>query len=109
VLVQVERHPYQPRTDLVTFCHERGIRVVAHSPLSAPGLLEEPVLATVGDRYGLSPAGVVLAWNVTRGVVPIPSSTTPSHVVENRRAASVRLSPEECDRIDGLRQPDFER
>ena len=108
-LVQVERHPYQPRTDLVTFCHERGIRVVAHSPLSAPGLLEEPVLATVGDRYGLSPAGVVLAWNVTRGVVPIPSSTTPSHVVENRRAASVRLSPEECDRIDGLRQPDFER
>ena len=108
-LVQIERHPYQPRTDLVSFCHGRGIRVVAHSPLSAPGLLEEPALAEIADRHGLSPAGVVLAWNVTRGVVPIPASTTPEHVVENLAAAGTRLSPAECERIEKLRDPGFER
>lgn len=108
-LVQVERHPYRPRTDLVEFCHERGIRVVAHSPLSAPGLLDEPVLADVGEAYGLSPAGAVVAWNVTRGVVPIPSSIDPDHVVANRAAAAERLDAEACARIDGLRDPDFER
>ncbi|MEF8782314.1 MAG: aldo/keto reductase [Haloarculaceae archaeon] len=108
-LVQIERHPYQPRTDLVSFCHERGIRVVAHSPLSAPGLLAEPALTEIADRHGLSPAGVVLAWNVTRGVVPIPGSTTPAHIVENLAAAGTRLSPAECERIEGLRDPEFER
>jgi len=108
-LVQIERHPYQPREALVEFCHDRGIRVVAHSPLSAPGLLEEPVLADIGDSYGLSPAGVVVAWNATRGVVPIPSSTTPAHVVANLAAAGERLSGADCARVDRLRDPDFER
>ena len=108
-LVQIERHPYQPRADLVAFCHERGIRVVAHSPLSAPGLLEEPVLADVARDRDLSPAGAVLAWNATQGVVPIPSSTTPAHVVSNLAAAGERLSSAELARIDSLRDPSFER
>jgi alcohol dehydrogenase (NADP+) len=108
-IVQIERHPYQPQRELVSRCHEHGIRVVAHSPLSAPGLLEESVLADIAAERGLSPAGVVLAWNVTRGVVPIPSSTTPSRVVANLAAAAVRLSPETCRRIEALRDPGFER
>ncbi|MDS0222338.1 aldo/keto reductase [Haloarcula sp. S1AR25-5A] len=108
-LVQIERHPYQPQTDLVAFCHERGIRVIAHSPLSAPGLLDEPVLAEIAEANGLTPAGVVLAWNVTRGVVPIPSSTTPAHVVGNLAAAGQRLDAEDCARIEALRRPGFER
>jgi alcohol dehydrogenase (NADP+) len=105
----VERHPYRPRTDLVECCHERGIRVVAHSPLSAPGLLDEPVLNAIGTERGLSPAGVVIAWNASRGVVPIPSSTSEPHVVSNLTAGSVRLTAAEIGRIDALHDPDFER
>ncbi|MFC7324878.1 aldo/keto reductase [Halorubrum rutilum] len=108
-LVQVERHPYRPRNDLVDFCHERGIRVVAHSPLSAPGLLDEPVLNAIGTDRGLSPAEVVIAWNATRGVVPIPSSTTESHVVSNLAAGAARLTADEVARVDALHDPDFER
>jgi alcohol dehydrogenase (NADP+) len=108
-LVQVERHPYRPRDDLVEFCRERGIRVVAHSPLSAPGLLDEPVLGDIAADRGRSPAEVVVAWNVSRGVVPIPSSTDEAHIVSNLAAGSVRLTADELSRIDALRDPDFER
>lgn len=108
-IVQIERHPYKPQHDLVSFCHERAIRVVAHSPLSAPGLLAEPLLEEIGEEHGLSPAGVVIAWNVSENVVPIPSSTTPSHIVSNLAAGAHRLSAEEIERIDSLRDPDFER
>ena len=108
-VVQVKRHPYRPCHDLVAACHDRGIRVVAHSPLSAPGLLDEPVLETVGEDQELSPAGVVLAWNATRDVVPIPSSTTPRHVVSNLAAIAERLPPSAMERVDALRAPDFER
>jgi len=108
-VVQVEVHPYRPRTDLVAACHERGIRVMAHSPLSAPGLLDEPALAEVADAHGVSPAAVVLAWNVERGVVPIPASNDPDHVVANLAAARLRLTDAERDRIASLEDPEFER
>jgi alcohol dehydrogenase (NADP+) len=108
-LVQVERHPYQPRERLVSACQSRGIGVIAHSPLSAPGLLDEAVLAEVGAEQGLSRAAVVLAWNVTRGVVPIPSSNDADHVVENLAAAGRRLPADATARIDELVDPTFER
>jgi len=108
-IVQVERHPYQPQRPLVSFCRDRGIQVMAHSPLSAPGLLEEPAITDVAEGRGISPAQAVLAWNVGDGVVPIPSSVDPDHVVENAAAAGVRLDEAERRRIDGLADPSFER
>ena len=108
-VVQVERHPYQPREALVEACHEWGIRVMAHSPLSAPGLLAEDVLADVAAAHDTTPAAVVLAWNVQRGVVPIPSSNTPEHVVANLAAARLRLTDAERERIATLEDPGFER
>ncbi|WP_338740460.1 aldo/keto reductase [Haloplanus salilacus] len=108
-VVQVECHPYRPRTELVDWCHERGIRVVAHSPLSAPGLLDDPVVREVAAGVGISPATAVLAWTVGRGVVPIPSSTDPDHVVENLAAVGHRLDDDARERLTALEDPEFER
>jgi len=108
-VVQVESHPYLPREELVEWCHERGIRVVAHSPLSAPGLLDEPVLHEVAADRDATPAQAALAWQVDRGVVPIPSSTDPEHVVENVAATRVELSAGDRERIASLADSDFER
>jgi diketogulonate reductase-like aldo/keto reductase len=108
-IIQIESHPYQPRTALVQACHERGIRVMAHSPLSASGLLGEPTLHEIADAKEVSPAAVVLAWNVERGVVPIPSSIDPQHIVGNLAAARVRLTDEEMARIGTLADPASER
>jgi diketogulonate reductase-like aldo/keto reductase/predicted dehydrogenase len=108
-LVQVERHPYRPRTDLVRWCHRRGIRVVAHSPLSAPGLRSDPAVEAVADEAGTTPAAAVLAWNVERGVVPIPSTADPDHAVANLAAARRRLDADAMARLDDLADPEFER
>lgn len=108
-IVQVESHPYQPREALVAACHERGIRVIAHSPLSAPGLLSEPALEEIAADHGVTPAAIVLAWQVDRGVVPIPSSTDSEHLVTNLAAARLSLTDRERARIDELADPDFER
>jgi alcohol dehydrogenase (NADP+) len=108
-VVQIERHPYRPRRALVDWCHERGIRVVAHSPLSAPGLLEDPVLASVAAANDATPAQVALAWHRERGVVPIPGSNDPEHIVENLAATRLRLDADAMERLDDLADPDFER
>ncbi|MEF8856455.1 MAG: aldo/keto reductase, partial [Haloplanus sp.] len=108
-VVQVECHPYRPQRELVSWCHERGIRVVAHSPLSAPGLLDDPAVRETAAEMGVSPAGAVLAWNVDRGVVPIPSSTDADHVVANLAAAGHPLPDGARDRLAALEDPEFER
>jgi alcohol dehydrogenase (NADP+) len=108
-VVQIERHPYRPQTDVVAWCRERDVRVVAHSPLSAPGLLDDPTVVDVAAAHDASPAAVLLAWHVQRGVVPIPSSTHPDHVVENLAAARLRLSEAGLAALDGLADPSFER
>jgi len=108
-IVQVESHPYRPRTDLVEACHARGIRVLAHSPLSAPGLLDEPVLVDIADEHGVSPAAVAVAYHVDRGVVPIPASNDSDHVAANLAAARLRLTDADRDRLATLEDPEFER
>ncbi|UPM42744.1 aldo/keto reductase [Halocatena salina] len=108
-VVQIESHPYRPRTELVRACHQRGIRVMAHSPLSAPGLLSDPILTSIAERHGRSPAAVVLAWNVQRSVVPIPASIDRDHIVANLAAARLELTPEDCERIATLEDPEFDR
>ncbi|AXG05500.1 alcohol dehydrogenase [Haloplanus rubicundus] len=108
-VVQVEHHPYRPQRDLVSWCHERGIRVVAHSPLSAPGLLDDAAVRETAAEMGVSPAAAVVAWNVDRGVVPIPSSTDSDHVVENLAAAGYRLTDADRERLAALEDPEFGR
>ena len=108
-IVQVESHPYRPRTELIEACHARGIRVLAHSPLSAPGLLDEPVLVDIADEHGVSPAAVAVAYHVDRGVVPIPASNDSDHVAANLAAARLRLTDADRDRLATLENPEFER
>jgi alcohol dehydrogenase (NADP+) len=58
-------------------------------------------------EHGVSPAQVVLRWNLERDVVPIPSSTTPAHVIENLDVFRFTLSQIERERIDALADPEF--
>ena len=76
--------------------------VMAHSPLSAEGLLDDPVLEAIAADHGVTPAQVVLRWNVERGVVPIPSSTDDGHVIENADIFGFALAEADRERIDAL-------
>ena len=108
-IVQIESHPYRPRNELIEKCHMNGIRVIAHSPLSAPGLLTEPVLQTIADTHDVSPAAIAISYHVDRGVIPIPSSTTAKHISANLAAANIQLSDEERNRLQTLADTEFER
>lgn len=100
--VQVEHHPYEPATDLLGACRERGVRVIGHTPLGPDGLLAEPAVTGAADAHGVAPAQIVLRRAVERGVVPIPSTTSRAHLVENLDLFGFALDPAERDRIDGL-------
>ena len=105
-VVQVGRDPYSPRGELLEFCAEQGIEVMAHSPLSAEGLLDEPVLRELANDHGVTPAQVVVRWNVESGTIPIPSSTSADHAIENVDVFGFSLTETDHDRIATLEGTD---
>ena len=99
---QIVCSPYEPNGPTVDWCRSRGMGLMAHSPLSAAGLLAEPRLSEVARRHGRSPAQVVLRWNLQRGLVPLPSSADPGHIAENLRALDFELDADDMATVDSL-------
>lgn len=85
-VVQVESHPYLPEWELLEYCQQHGIIVLAFAPLGhgmEPNVLEDSVITGIAKRIQKSPAQVALAWSVQRGVAFLTTSATPSHIQEN--------------------------
>lgn len=88
-VVQVESHPYLPEWELLEFCRQHGIIVLAFAPLGhgmQPNVLEDAVITGVARRLQQTPAQVALAWSVQRGVAFLTTSATLSHIQEIGRA-----------------------
>jgi diketogulonate reductase-like aldo/keto reductase len=85
-VVQVESHPYLPEWELLEFCREHGIVLLAFAALGHamdPKLLDDPVITGIAQRVGKTPAQVVLAWAVQRGTAFLTTSTKPHNIQAN--------------------------
>jgi diketogulonate reductase-like aldo/keto reductase len=85
-VVQVESHPYLPEWDLLDFCREQGIVLLAFAALGHgldPKVVDDPVITAIAQRIRKTPAQVALAWAVQRGTAFLTTSTKPNYIQEN--------------------------
>jgi diketogulonate reductase-like aldo/keto reductase len=85
-VVQVESHPYLPEWEMLEFCQEHGVVLLAFAPLGhnmEPNLLDDPVIKAIAARVGKTPAQAALAWAVQRGTAFLTTSKTPHRIEEN--------------------------
>jgi diketogulonate reductase-like aldo/keto reductase len=85
-VVQVESHPYLPEWELLDFCREQGIVLLAFAALGhsmQPSMLEDPVITGIAERVHMSPAQVALSWAAQRGSAFLTTSTKPRRIQEN--------------------------
>ena len=88
-------------SELLPFCRQRRIAVMAYSPIEQGRLLGHPVLRAVADRHGATPAQVALAWAIRHdGVTAIPEAGTPEHVRENHGALELELTASDLAALD---------
>lgn len=69
-VVQIESHPYLPEWEMLEFCQQHGIILLAFAPLGhgmQPNVLEDTVLTGIAGHVQKTPAQVALAWAVQRG------------------------------------------
>lgn len=111
---QVEMHPLLPQKELVGYCFDRNIHLTAYSPLGSgdrseqmkqdnePTLLENETINEVAKKHAISPAQVLISWQIHRGVVVIPKSTNAGRIKENYDAAFIKLDHEDLEKINGI-------
>ncbi|KAK3695601.1 NADP-dependent oxidoreductase domain-containing protein [Podospora appendiculata] len=82
---QIENHPSLPQQEIVDLCKEKGIHIMAYSPLGSTGgpvLKAEPVLK-VAEKHGVPPSAVVLSWHIPRGSTVLAKSVNPQRIKDN--------------------------
>jgi diketogulonate reductase-like aldo/keto reductase len=100
---QVELHPYLTQQPLQDFDRSRGIATEAWSPLARGGaLLGDELITSLAEKYGKTPAQIVIRWHLDIGNVVIPKSVTPRRIVENFDVADFGLDADDVAAISGL-------
>lgn len=97
---QIEVHPYFNQQE---FCDRHDIKVTAWMPLMRNrGLLDDPVIVKIAEKYHKTPAQVVLRWHLAHNRIIIPKSQTPKRIQENIDILDFNLELTEVAEIDAL-------
>ena len=99
---QVEFHPWNQQREIRKWCKENGVVVVAYSPLTQGRRLKDPTILKLAEKYGKTPAQIVLRWCLQRDVVIIPKSDKESRIIENSGVFGWELKEEDVQLVDSL-------
>ncbi len=102
--IQVEAHPYFTQAELRETLDKYGIRLMSWYPLGHgdKSLLNEPVFAELGKKYGKTPAQVILRWHTQMGFIVIPGSKNADHIRDNLNILDFTLTDGEMAQIAKL-------
>ncbi len=92
--------------DLLPWCEDRRIPLMAYSPIEQGRLLGHPALQQVADRHQATAAQVALAWVLrNNSIMAIPRTGKTSHVRDNRAALDIRFTQQDVTDLDGAFPP----
>lgn len=101
---QIELHPLKPQRDTRNFCQQHDIRIQSYSPLqrASGGVLDQPELQELADRYNKTPAQIILRWHIQHDFVVIPKSSNPGRQRQNIDIFDFHLTDTDMATIDNL-------
>ncbi|MBQ6333423.1 MAG: aldo/keto reductase [Clostridia bacterium] len=102
--IQVEAHPYFTQSELRKTLDKYGIRLMSWYPLGHgdKALINEPIFAELGQKYGKTPAQIILRWHTQMGFIVIPGSKNVAHIRDNLDILDFTLTEEEMAEIAKL-------
>jgi 2,5-diketo-D-gluconate reductase A len=101
---QIELHPARQQPEMRDLHASHGIATIAWSPLGGNpfghgNVLDNPIVAEVGAKYGKSGPQAILRWHLQLGNVPIPKTVTPARMIENLDLFDFELTDEDMAAI----------
>jgi diketogulonate reductase-like aldo/keto reductase len=80
---------------LLPWCDQRGISVMAYTPIEQGRLLSHRALADVAKRHNATAAQIALAWVLKAGTIAIPRARSLDHVRDNRASLDITLTEQD--------------
>ncbi len=108
---QIEIHPYFSQPEVQAYCREKAIQLVSYSPLGTGTWSDipaeqkpivDPLIREIAERHEVTPAQVILRWNLQHDWVPIPKSENSARMRQNLDLRGFELSEAEMTSIDAL-------
>ncbi len=99
---QIEFHPGYMQAEAVACSRKHGLVVEAWSPLGCGGLINDPLLVSMGAKYGKSAAQICIRWCLQHEMVVLPKSATPSRIAENMQVFDFEISAEDMAQLDAM-------
>ena len=99
---QVEIHPFSTKNNIINYCKDNNIKVVAWSPISRGRVLSNDLMIDLSQKYKKSIVQIVLRWHMQKGVIPIPKSSNENRIKENIDIFDFEISSEDMKAIDSL-------
>lgn len=105
-VLQTEVHPYSQERELKEFLSKEGMVLQAWYPLGHGDakLIQEPLFAQLGRKYGKTSAQIILRWHIQAGNIVIPGSKNPDHIRDNFALFDFALTEEEMAQIAAMDQ-----
>jgi diketogulonate reductase-like aldo/keto reductase len=114
VVNQIEYHPYLMQNNLIKFCKNEGITIMAFNSLvrgkyvdrfhkeSNLSLVEEPIVKEIAEKHNTTPGLIALNFPLSQGHVTIYGTSNPNRTKENLNALKINLSEEDQNAIAKL-------
>lgn len=101
---QVEVHIYNQQKEMKEWADKYGIQMEAWAPFGEGrgGTFDNPAIVEIAEKYGKTPAQIMLRWQIQRGIVVIPKSTHIERMEENFNVFDFTLAEEDMDKIAAL-------
>ena len=103
---QIEIHPQSSKNDMLSYCEENNIQLVAWSPIMRGKLFSNELMIGLAEKYKKTIAQIILRWHMQRGVIPIPKSSNEERIKENLSIFDFELSNDDMMIIDLLNEGD---
>jgi 2,5-diketo-D-gluconate reductase A len=99
---QIELHPRLTQSELRRYHAEAGIATEAWSPIGQGESLSEQAIVALAEKYGRTPAQVVLRWHIQIGDIVFPKSSNPGRIAENIDVFDFELADDDVATIEAL-------
>ncbi len=101
---QIEWSPFGHSKAMLEYCQEKGIIIQAYSPLTRGKRLTDAKLKKIAQKYGKSPAQILLRWNLQMGTVPIPKANDKKHQEENLNIFDFEIEIEDMQTLSDFNE-----
>lgn len=106
VVDQIELHPRYQQRDKRDYLRDNKIAIESYSPLGSGSMLKDPVIGEIAEKYGKSPAQVMIRWHLDQGLIVIPKSNNTERIQQNFDVFDFSLDAEDKAKIRGLDDPE---